>query len=75
MDLEDLKNLLEIVLLLYHEYKEWQNKKRSKDKGKPAKHKPKTALCGTNEETLNRLLYIRTGYRDIEQYLGEDEDE
>lgn len=25
------------------------------------------ALCGTNEETLNRILYIRTGYRTIEQ--------
>lgn len=29
------------------------------------------ALCGQSEQTLNSVLYIRTGYRDIEQYLEE----
>ena len=29
------------------------------------------ALCGQSEQTLNNVLYIRTGYRDIEQYLEE----
>lgn len=33
------------------------------------------ALCGTSEETLNKLLYIRTGYRNIEQILEEDEED
>lgn len=32
------------------------------------------ALCGTTEETLNRVLYIRTGYRSLEQ-MREEEDE
>ena len=31
-----------------------------------------TALCGTNVETLTRVLYIRTGYRSIEQMLEEE---
>lgn len=29
------------------------------------------ALCGKSEHTLNKVLFIRTGYRDIEQYLEE----
>lgn len=33
------------------------------------------ALCGSTEETLNRVIYIRTGYRTIEQILNEDEEE
>jgi len=33
-----------------------------------------TALCGTTEETLNRVLYIRTGYRTLEQMFTEDEE-
>lgn len=32
------------------------------------------ALCGTTEETLNRVLYLRTGYRSLEQ-MREEEDE
>lgn len=31
-----------------------------------------TALCGTTEQTLNRVLFIRTGYRSIEQMLDEE---
>lgn len=27
------------------------------------------ALCGTTEQTLNNVLYIRTGYRTLEQYF------
>lgn len=34
-----------------------------------------TSLNGYNEDTLNDVIYVRTGYRNIEQYLGEDEDE
>ena len=30
------------------------------------------ALCGTTEETLKSVLYIRTGYRNIEQILEEE---
>lgn len=30
------------------------------------------ALCGTTEQTLNRVLFIRTGYRSIEQMLDEE---
>lgn len=30
------------------------------------------ALCGTTEETLKSVLYIRTGYRSIEQLLEEE---
>lgn len=33
------------------------------------------ALCGTNEETMSRVLYIRTGYRTIEQMLEDEEEE
>ena len=33
------------------------------------------ALCGTNEETLNSILFIRTGYRNIEQILEEMEED
>lgn len=33
------------------------------------------ALCGTTEETLNSVLYIRTGYRTIEQMFAEEEEE
>ena len=31
-----------------------------------------TAINGTTEETLNDVLYVRTGYRNIEQILEED---
>lgn len=34
-----------------------------------------TALCGTTEDTLNRVLYIRTGYRTIEQMHEEEKEE
>ena len=27
-----------------------------------------TAINGWNEETANDILYVRTGYRDLEQY-------
>ena len=30
------------------------------------------ALCGTTEETLKSVLYIRTGYRSSEQLLEEE---
>jgi hypothetical protein len=30
-------------------------------------------LCGKSEQTLNRVLYIRTGYRDLEQMFDEEE--
>ena len=29
------------------------------------------ALCGTNENTLKSVLYIRTGYNSLEQFLEE----
>lgn len=29
------------------------------------------ALCGRTIETLKSVLYIRTGYRDIDQFLEE----
>lgn len=32
-----------------------------------------TALCGTSIYTLESILYIRTGYRSIEQMMEEDE--
>lgn len=32
------------------------------------------ALCGTNIQTLNQVLYIRTGYRSLEQFLAEDDE-
>ena len=30
------------------------------------------ALCGKSEQTLNNVLYVRTGYRDLEQMLSEE---
>lgn len=33
------------------------------------------ALCGMSERTLNQVLYIRTGYRDLEQMFEEDEED
>lgn len=33
------------------------------------------ALCGRTEQTLNQVLYIRTGYRTIEQMIDEIWDE
>lgn len=33
------------------------------------------ALCGTTEDTLNRILYIRTGYRSLEQMWEEEEED
>ena len=34
-----------------------------------------TAINGWNEETVNDILYVRTGYRNLEQYTEyEDED-
>lgn len=34
-----------------------------------------TAINGYNEESLNDILYVRTGYRDMEQYtLYEDKE-
>ena len=33
------------------------------------------ALCGVSENTLNNVLYIRTGYRNIEQMLEEENEE
>lgn len=33
-----------------------------------------TALCGTNIHTLESVLYIRTGYRSLDQLLEENED-
>lgn len=34
-----------------------------------------TSINGYNEETLNDILYVRTGYRDLKQYLeSEDKD-
>jgi len=32
-------------------------------------------LCGNTIETLNNVLYIRTGYRDLEQYLDCEEED
>ena len=32
-----------------------------------------TALCGTTKETMQRVLYIRTGYRTLEQMTEEEE--
>lgn len=31
------------------------------------------ALCGTTKETMQRVLYIRTGYRTLEQMTEEEE--
>lgn len=33
------------------------------------------ALCGKTIETLNQVLYIRTGYRSLEQMMEELEEE
>lgn len=33
-----------------------------------------TYINGYNEETLNDVIYARTGYRDIEQFLEEIEE-
>ena len=33
-----------------------------------------TALKGRNEKVLNDILYVRTGYRTIEQMFEEEED-
>ena len=32
------------------------------------------ALCGPTEQTLNKVLYIRTGYRSLEQMWNEEEE-
>lgn len=32
-----------------------------------------TAINGTNEHTLNMVLYVRTGYSTLEQMFEEDE--
>lgn len=32
------------------------------------------ALMGRTTQTLNQVLYIRTGYRDIEQFLNEEDE-
>ena len=34
-----------------------------------------TRINGFSEETLNAVIYVRTGYRDWEQYAGEEEEE
>ena len=34
-----------------------------------------TALMGRSEETLNSILYVRTGYRNLEQMFEEDEEQ
>ena len=31
-----------------------------------------TAIDGYNEDTLNNVIYVRTGYNDIEQLLEEE---
>ena len=31
-----------------------------------------TAIDGYNEDTLNNVIYVRTGYNDIEQLLDEE---
>ena len=33
-----------------------------------------TAINGTNEHTLNKVLYVRTGYNTLEQMFEEDEE-
>ena len=33
-----------------------------------------TALNGRNEKVLNDILYVRTGYRNLEQMFEEDEE-
>lgn len=34
-----------------------------------------TSINGYNIDTLNDVLYCRTGYRDYEQYTGEADDD
>lgn len=34
-----------------------------------------TAINGYNEETFNDILYVKTGYRDMEQYLEYEDEE
>lgn len=34
-----------------------------------------TSINGYSKETLDSVLYCTTGYRNIDQYLGLDEDE
>ena len=34
-----------------------------------------TSINGFSEQTLNDVLYVRTGYRSWEQYAGEEEEE
>lgn len=34
-----------------------------------------TCINGYNEDTLNDVVFVRTGYRELGSYLGEDEDE
>lgn len=34
-----------------------------------------TAINGYNEETFNDILYVKTGYRDMEQYLEYEDKE
>ena len=34
-----------------------------------------TTINGYNEETFNDILYVRTGYRDMEQYLEYEDKE
>ena len=33
-----------------------------------------TAIDGYNEDTLNNVVYVRTGYNDIEQLLDEEQE-
>ena len=33
-----------------------------------------TAIDGYNEDTLNNVIWVRTGYRSIEQLLGEEQE-
>ena len=33
-----------------------------------------TAIDGYNEDTLNNVIWVRTGYRDIEQLLEEEQE-
>ena len=33
-----------------------------------------TAIDGYNEDTLNNVIYVRTGYNDIEQLLEEEQE-
>lgn len=33
-----------------------------------------TCINGYNEDALNDVVFVRTGYRELGSYLGEDED-